>query len=265
MDYDPYGRITLDNAVGFQPFGFHGGLYDAATGLTRFGARDYDAETGRWTTRDPTLFRGDANLYVYALDDPISLTDLDGKYFLPELATTLVLKTVVETMWKGWGGRVGDLVTASAKLAMFARSAEVKAALDARNVVSDLLYVWGEKNFNSPNIENVIAEAMANHQELVAAVAKKAVWVALGAMPKVGAFDHYLAGGGKIARCVLGAVWETQSVWTDTRSDPDASFELLKLCVVSPLAAYVAKGAAEELLAAWLSGYVPSGSSMHWY
>ncbi len=31
----------------FQPFGFAGGLYDLDTKLTRFGARDYDAETSR--------------------------------------------------------------------------------------------------------------------------------------------------------------------------------------------------------------------------
>ena len=34
-----------------QPFGFAGGLYDAETKLVRFGARDYDAGTGRWTSR----------------------------------------------------------------------------------------------------------------------------------------------------------------------------------------------------------------------
>jgi RHS repeat-associated protein len=48
--YD-YGQ----NATGKpnQPFGFAGGLYDADTGLVRFGARDYDAYTGRWTAKDP--------------------------------------------------------------------------------------------------------------------------------------------------------------------------------------------------------------------
>jgi len=30
----------------FQPFGFAGGLYDQHAKLTRFGERDYDAETG---------------------------------------------------------------------------------------------------------------------------------------------------------------------------------------------------------------------------
>lgn len=42
----------LDIDRGFQPFGFAGGLYDRDTGLTRFGARDYDPQTGRWTAKD---------------------------------------------------------------------------------------------------------------------------------------------------------------------------------------------------------------------
>jgi len=64
----------------FQPFGFAGGIYDQHTKLTRFGARDYDAETGRWAAKDPIGFSGgDANLFGYALSDPINLIDPSGK------------------------------------------------------------------------------------------------------------------------------------------------------------------------------------------
>jgi RHS repeat-associated protein len=76
LDYDEYGQVTLDTDPGFQPFAFAGGLYDPETKLTRFGARDYDAFTGRWTTKDPIRFDGgDANLYGYALNDPIDWVD----------------------------------------------------------------------------------------------------------------------------------------------------------------------------------------------
>ena len=45
----------------------------------RFGARDYDAETGRWTAKDPILFDGgDGNLYRYILNDPINFIDPNG-------------------------------------------------------------------------------------------------------------------------------------------------------------------------------------------
>src|SRR5690606_21960928 len=47
----------------------------------RFGARDYDAETGRWTAKDPVGFAGgDANLYAYAGGDPVNSVDLDGTH-----------------------------------------------------------------------------------------------------------------------------------------------------------------------------------------
>jgi RHS repeat-associated protein len=54
-------------------------LYDADTGLTRFGARDYDPVVGRWTAKDPILFDGgQANLYVYVGNDPINAIDPEG-------------------------------------------------------------------------------------------------------------------------------------------------------------------------------------------
>jgi len=61
------------------PFGFAGGLHDRDTGLVRFGYRDYDPETGRWTAKDPILFAGgDVDLYGYCLNDPVNLTDSRG-------------------------------------------------------------------------------------------------------------------------------------------------------------------------------------------
>ncbi len=79
MDYDAFGNVVSDTNPGFQPFGFAGGLYDPDTGLTRFGARDYDPETGRWTAKDPILFAGgDANLYAYVSNDPLNRADPFG-------------------------------------------------------------------------------------------------------------------------------------------------------------------------------------------
>ncbi len=76
IDYDSWGAVSADSNPGFQPFGFAGGLYDADTGLVRFGYRDYDATAGRWTAPDPLRFAGDTiNLYGYVSNDPINLVD----------------------------------------------------------------------------------------------------------------------------------------------------------------------------------------------
>jgi RHS repeat-associated protein len=83
MDYDAFGNVIFDSNPGFQPFGFAGGIYDSDIKLTRFGARDYDAQTGRWTSKDPILFTGgDANLYGYVLNDPINFIDPYGLFNL---------------------------------------------------------------------------------------------------------------------------------------------------------------------------------------
>ena len=81
VDYDEFGNVILETNPGFQPFAFAGGLYDRDTKLVRFGARDYDAQTGRWSAKDPIRFGGgDTNLYGYVLTDPVNRVDPLGLY-----------------------------------------------------------------------------------------------------------------------------------------------------------------------------------------
>ncbi len=75
LDYDEFGQVTQDTNPGFQPFGFAGGIYDPDTKLVRFGARDYDAFTGRWTAKDPMGFASGQNLYSYIENGPIDSAD----------------------------------------------------------------------------------------------------------------------------------------------------------------------------------------------
>jgi len=89
IDYDEGGNVTnlVDPActlggteLCFQPFGFAGGIWEPATGLVRFGARDYDPQARRWTEKDPIRFDGHSwNIYEYAGDDPINGSDPSGK------------------------------------------------------------------------------------------------------------------------------------------------------------------------------------------
>jgi RHS repeat-associated protein len=76
MNHDAFGKVLEDTKSMYQPFGFAGGLYDSETKLVRFGARDYNPEVGRWTSKDPIRFKGgDENLYGYVANDPINWID----------------------------------------------------------------------------------------------------------------------------------------------------------------------------------------------
>jgi RHS repeat-associated protein len=77
IEYDSFGNIIQDTNPSFAiPFGFAGGLHDRDTGLVRFGYRDYDPDTGRWTAKDPIGFAGgDTDLYGYCLSDPVNFVD----------------------------------------------------------------------------------------------------------------------------------------------------------------------------------------------
>ncbi|MCC6527789.1 MAG: hypothetical protein IT373_34405 [Polyangiaceae bacterium] len=80
MSYDAWGNVLPGSDVGVVPFGFAGGLYDAETGLARFGARDYDPGVGRWTGKDPIRFDGgDSNLFAYVSNNPVNGIDIDGR------------------------------------------------------------------------------------------------------------------------------------------------------------------------------------------
>ncbi|MCF8036072.1 MAG: putative Ig domain-containing protein, partial [Desulfobacteraceae bacterium] len=80
IEYDTFGNIINDTNPAFEvPFGFAGGLHDRDTGLVKFGFRDYDPETGRWTAKDPIGFAGgDTDLYGYCLNDPVNEFDPEG-------------------------------------------------------------------------------------------------------------------------------------------------------------------------------------------
>jgi len=86
ITYDSFGNILSDSLLPILniPFRFAGGLYDKDTKLTRFGYRDYDSYTGKWTAKDPIDFSGgDSNLYGYVLNDPINWIDSDGLMSFP--------------------------------------------------------------------------------------------------------------------------------------------------------------------------------------
>ncbi len=79
QSFDAFGNIENQSGDLLVPFGFAGGLTDQDTGLIRFGARDYDPQSARWTSKDPIKFNGDTlNIYRYVNNDPVNLIDPEG-------------------------------------------------------------------------------------------------------------------------------------------------------------------------------------------
>ena len=80
--YDPFGGIIKDSNPSLRvPIGFAGGLHDRDLGFVRFGWRDYDVNTGRWTAPDPIGDKGgDPDWYGYCLDDPVNGVDPLGLF-----------------------------------------------------------------------------------------------------------------------------------------------------------------------------------------
>jgi RHS repeat-associated protein len=101
-DYDPWGGVKEGTQPGFVCLGYAGGMRDTATGLVRFGARDYEPSTGRWTATDPIGFAGGSlNLYEYVASLPIDAADPAG----------LSLKALAWDWWTHYvPGVRGDIV-----------------------------------------------------------------------------------------------------------------------------------------------------------
>ena len=122
LDYDSFGRVLCDTNTCFQPFGFQGGLYDPDTGLVEFGCRWYDAETGRWISKDPILLEGGWNVYAFCGSDPVNRTDPSGLWAwiddaifagggaLCGLVGKLVTDVASYCMGNGWNSTIGDYV-----------------------------------------------------------------------------------------------------------------------------------------------------------
>ncbi len=73
--YDPYGQVLSSSGTesAVNPYGFQGGYLDSTTGMVKFGQRYYDPTVGRWTQLDP-----EGGGYTYAVNDPVSATDITG-------------------------------------------------------------------------------------------------------------------------------------------------------------------------------------------
>jgi RHS repeat-associated protein len=156
LDYDAFGRVLSDTNPGFQPFGFAGGLYDAATSLVRFGARDYDAEVGRWTAKDPIGFASSStNIYEYVQNAPVNLIDDNGFNW----SWRTFHRYVVE--WGVAGCIGGEILGPAAFLGCVAGSLGGAAAYAAGQISDKIFDIYGEvRDFFADDCELITPELL---------------------------------------------------------------------------------------------------------
>ncbi|MGF1483181.1 MAG: RHS repeat-associated core domain-containing protein [Opitutales bacterium] len=78
-DYDPWGETTKIGGTGAESdFLYTGHFYHAGSGLYLAKYRAYDAELGRWLSRDPLGFIDGPNVYAYVGNNPINVYEVHG-------------------------------------------------------------------------------------------------------------------------------------------------------------------------------------------
>jgi RHS repeat-associated protein len=100
-DYDPYGRYSINSSGdSASDFRYTGHYYHEKSGLSLAPFRAYDADLGRWLSRDPIAESGGINLYGYCGGDPINYVDGSGlAMYVPGTPDTL------GTAYNPWTGK----------------------------------------------------------------------------------------------------------------------------------------------------------------
>ncbi|WP_239057885.1 RHS repeat-associated core domain-containing protein [Pseudodesulfovibrio sp. JC047] len=105
--YEPFGGIMKKTNPNFRiPIGYAGGLHDQNLDFVRFGWRDYDTNTSRWTAPDPLGDKGgDPDWYGYCLDDPVNGVDPLGLFRFGKRLLSFLPKGA---HWIGTNGSTAD-------------------------------------------------------------------------------------------------------------------------------------------------------------
>ncbi|MEM0967667.1 MAG: RHS repeat-associated core domain-containing protein [Verrucomicrobiota bacterium] len=112
--------------------------YDTASGVTDYGFRYYDPETGRWPSRDLIGERGGLNLYGFAGNDGVNAWDKLGLSYVGDLSEVL---TDPESFWQG---KAEEYLKKNPTIKGFFTAAELGASI-ADSINSSLVFEQGKK------------------------------------------------------------------------------------------------------------------------
>jgi RHS repeat-associated protein len=134
--YYPYGLTRYERNGADAPYRFTGKELDVS-GLSYFGARYYDALTGRFISVDPLYAEKSArgveqphrlNTYLYALGNPLKYTDPDGRDALDVVHTALSMASLVP-------GPTGSIASGLNALAYGAEGKYAQAGISAIGII----------------------------------------------------------------------------------------------------------------------------------
>ena len=81
-EYSPFGEVVRRTGpmAKTNPFRFSAKYQDDEANLVCYGYRYYNADQGRWLSRDPITEAGGTALYCLLANDPVTSVDADGRY-----------------------------------------------------------------------------------------------------------------------------------------------------------------------------------------
>lgn len=108
-DYYPFGK-SIEVVAGGNKYLYNGKEYQSQTGYYDYGARNYDAEVGRWIGVDPKAVLLPAwSPYAFCKNNPLIYVDPDGQF--PILINGRVGKNNERASWTYWDKVVRETIT----------------------------------------------------------------------------------------------------------------------------------------------------------
>lgn len=98
FDYDPWGKHSPSSGQTVTGFGFSGHWHHDRSNLSFAPFRSFSASTSRWLNRDPIQEFGGLNIYLYATNNPVTLTDPLGLWPWRKPVETIGGRKMIETL-----------------------------------------------------------------------------------------------------------------------------------------------------------------------
>ncbi len=165
-NYDSYGRITKVSGDLEADFGFTGFYRHQATGLNLTLYRAYDADLGRWLSRDPIGESGGVNLYAYVKDNPVNYVDSYG------LKIEFGSNSDVGAIIKAWKYVIANNPEAAAAFRQLGQSERVYLLTEGKGLADQFEYVtrtisWDSTaGINTGDCDKYISAALALYHEV---------------------------------------------------------------------------------------------------